>query len=174
MSGHSDLLFGHVAMRDPKLNKKIDQWRTLTGAALGPMEAWLALRSIATLPLRLERSCENAQRIVEFLASRKEVTSVLYPGLPSHPGHEIAKKQMRYFGPVLSFVLRDKTVAERFLSKSTLLTDATSFGGVTTTAERRAKWGGDAVPDGFIRMSAGCEAVEDLIEDMTQALDAVR
>jgi cystathionine gamma-lyase len=174
MSGHSDLLLGHVAMRDPKLNKKIDQWRTLTGAALGPMEAWLALRSIATLPLRLERSCENAQHIAEFLTSRKEVTSVLYPGLPSHPGHEIAKKQMRYFGPVLSFVLRDKTAAETFLSKSTLLTDATSFGGVTTTAERRAKWGGDAVPDGFIRMSAGCEAIEDLIEDMAQALDAVR
>jgi cystathionine gamma-lyase len=174
MTGHSDLLIGHVAMRDPKLHAKIDQWRTLTGAALGPMEAWLALRSIATLPLRLERSCENAQRIAEFLTTRKEITSVLYPGLPSHPGHEVAKKQMRYFGPVLSFVLRDKVAAETFLSKSTLLTDATSFGGVTTTAERRAKWGGDAVPDGFIRMSAGCEAIEDLIEDMAQALDAIR
>jgi cystathionine gamma-lyase len=174
MTGHSDLLIGHVAMRDPKLHAKIDQWRTLTGAALGPMEAWLALRSIATLPLRLERACENAQRIAEFLTTRKEITSVLYPGLPSHPGHEVAKKQMRYFGPVLSFVLRDKVAAETFLSKSTLLTDATSFGGVTTTAERRAKWGGDAVPDGFIRMSAGCEAIEDLIEDMAQALDAIR
>jgi cystathionine gamma-lyase len=174
MTGHSDLLLGHVATRDPKLHAKIDQWRTLTGAALGPMEAWLALRSIATLPLRLERSCENAQRIAEFLTTRKEVTSVLYPGLPSHPGHEIAKKQMRYFGPVLSFVLRDKTAAETFLSRSMLLTDATSFGGVTTTAERRAKWGGDVVPDGFIRMSAGCEDIEDLIEDIAQALDAVR
>jgi cystathionine gamma-lyase len=174
MTGHSDLLLGHVATRDPKLHAKIDEWRTLTGAALGPMEAWLALRSIATLPLRLERSCENAQRIAEFLTTRKEVTSVLYPGLPSHPSHEIAKQQMRYFGSVLSFVLRDKTAAETFLSKSTLLTDATSFGGVTTTAERRAKWGGDAVPDGFIRLSAGCEAIEDLIEDIAQALDALR
>jgi cystathionine gamma-lyase len=174
MTGHSDLLLGHVAVRDPELRAKLDQWRTLTGAALGPMEAWLALRSIATLPLRLERSCENAQRIAEFLTSRKEVTSVFYPGLPSHPGHEIAKKQMRYFGPVLSFVLQDKKSADTFLSKSSLLTEATSFGGVTTTAERRAKWGGDAVPDGFIRMSAGCEAIEDLIEDMTQALDATQ
>jgi cystathionine gamma-lyase len=174
MTGHSDLLLGHVAVRDTELRAKIDQWRTLTGAALGPMEAWLALRSIATLPLRLERSCENAQRIAEFLSTRKEVTSVLYPGLPSHPGHEIAKQQMRYFGPVLSFVLRDKTAAETFLSKSMLLTDATSFGGVTTTAERRAKWGGDAVSGGFIRVSVGCEAVQDLIEDMAQALDAVR
>lgn len=174
MTGHSDLLLGHVAVRDPELRAKIDQWRTLTGAALGPMEAWLALRSIATLPLRLERSCENAQRIAEFLTKRKEVISVLYPGLPSHPGHEVAKLQMRYFGPVLSFVLRDKTAAETFLSRSMLLTDATSFGGVTTTAERRAKWGGDSVPDGFIRMSVGCEDIEDLIEDIAQALDAVR
>ena len=174
MTGHSDLLLGHVAVRDQKLHARIDQWRTLTGAALGPMEAWLALRSIATLPLRLDRSCENAQRIAEFLTTRKEVTSVLYPGLPSHPGHEIAKQQMRYFGPVLSFVLQDKAAAETFLSRSLLLTDATSFGGVATTAERRAKWGGDAVPDGFIRMSAGCEAVEDLIEDIAQALDAIR
>ncbi len=85
MTGHSDLLIGHVAMRDRELHAKIDQWRTLTGAALGPMEAWLALRSIATLPLRLERSCDNAQRIAEFLATRSEVSSVLYPGLPTHP-----------------------------------------------------------------------------------------
>jgi cystathionine gamma-lyase len=174
MTGHSDLLLGHVAVRDLELRAKVDQWRTLTGGVLGPMEAWLALRSIATLPLRLERSCENAQRIAEFLLTRKEVMSVLYPGLPTHPGHEIAARQMRYFGPVLSFVLRDKQAAEVFLSKSKLLTEATSFGGVTTSAERRARWGGDAIAEGFIRMSAGCEAVEDLIEDMAQALDAIR
>jgi cystathionine gamma-lyase len=174
MTGHSDLLIGHVAVRDPELLAKLDQWRTLTGGVLGPMEAWLALRSIATLPLRLERSCENAQRIAEFLTTRDEVTSVLYPGLPTHPGHEIAARQMRYFGPVLSFILRDKTAAETFLAKSTLLTEATSFGGVTTTAERRARWGGDAVADGFIRLSAGCEAIEDLLEDMAQALDVIR
>jgi len=174
MTGHSDLLLGHVAVRDLELRAKVDQWRTLTGGVLGPMEAWLALRSIATLPLRLERSCENAQRIAEFLLTRKEVMSVLYPGLPTHPGHEIAVRQMRYFGPVLSFVLRDKQAAEVFLSKSKLLTEATSFGGVSTSAERRARWGGDAIAEGFIRMSAGCEAVEDLIEDMAQALDAIR
>ena len=174
MTGHSDLLIGHVAVRDLELRAKLDQWRTLTGGVLGPMEAWLALRSIATLPLRLERSCENAQRIAEFLATRREVSNVLYPGLPTHPGHEIAAKQMRYFGPVLGFVLRDKEAAETFLAKSTLLTEATSFGGVTTTAERRARWGSDAIAEGFIRMSAGCEAVEDLIEDMAQALDAIR
>jgi cystathionine gamma-lyase len=174
MTGHSDLLLGHVAVRDLELRAKLDQWRTLTGGILGPMEAWLALRSIATLPLRLERSCENAQRIAEFLTTRDEVVSVLYPGLPTHPGHDIAAKQMRYFGPVLSFVLSNKEAAEVFLEKSKLLTEATSFGGVTTSAERRARWGGDAIAEGFIRMSAGCEAVEDLIEDMAQALDAIR
>jgi cystathionine gamma-lyase len=174
LTGHHDVLLGHVAMRDMELHAQIDHWRTLTGAALGPMEAWLALRSIATLPLRLERSCENAQRIAEFLATREEVLSVLYPGLPNHPGHAIAKRQMRHFGPVLSFILPDKAAAETFLAESKLLTETTSFGGVTTTAERRARWGGDAVAEGFIRLSAGCEAVEDLVEDIAQALDAVR
>jgi cystathionine gamma-lyase len=174
MTGHSDLLLGHVAVRDRELHAKIDQWRTLTGASLGPMEAWLALRSIATLPLRLERSCDNAQRIAEFLTMRSEVVSVHYPGLPTHPGHDVAVKQMRYFGPVLGFILRNKPAAETFLAKSALLTEATSFGGVTTTAERRARWGSDAIADGFIRLSVGCEAVEDLIEDMVQALDATR
>jgi cystathionine gamma-lyase len=173
MTGHSDLLLGHVATRDLELRAKIDQWRTLTGGVLGPMEAWLALRSIATLPLRLERACENAQRIAEFLTTRPEVETVLYPGLPTHPGHVIAAKQMRYFGPVLSFILRDKAAAETFLNRSKLLTEATSFGGVTSTAERRARWGGDAIAEGFIRMSAGCEAIEDLIEDISQALDAI-
>jgi cystathionine gamma-lyase len=174
MTGHSDILVGHVAVRDPELHKKLDQWRTLTGGVLGPMEAWLALRSIATLPLRLERSCQNAQAIAEFLTTRPEVQAVLYPGLPTHPGHAIAKKQMLYFGPVVSFILRDKTAAETFLSHSTLLTDATSFGGITSSAERRARWGGDAIAEGFIRLSAGCEAIEDLLEDIAQALDATK
>jgi cystathionine gamma-lyase len=174
MTGHSDLLLGHVATRNLELRAKIDQWRTLTGGILGPMEAWLALRSIATLPLRLERSSKNAQRIAEFLTTREEVVRVLYPGLHAHPGHKIAARQMRHFGAVLSFELRDRTAAETFLAKAKLVTEATSFGGISTTAERRARWGGDAVEEGFIRMSVGCEAVEDLIEDLAQALDAVR
>ena len=172
MTGHSDLLVGHVAVRDLELYSKLDQWRTLTGAALGPMEAWLALRSIGTLPLRLERSCANAQAVAEFLATRPEVRAVYYPGLKTHPGHEIAARQMKVFGPVLSFLLKDKATAEKFLPACKLVTEATSFGGIATMAERRARWGGDAVDAGFIRMSVGCEAVEDLIEDLAQALDA--
>jgi cystathionine gamma-lyase len=81
---------------------------------------------------------------------------------------------MRYYGAVLSFILRDKSAAETFLAKSKLLTDATSFGGITSTAERRARWGGDQIAEGFIRLSAGCEAIEDILEDIAQALDATR
>lgn len=174
MTGHSDLLLGHVAVKDAVLWAKLEHWRTHTGGVVGPMEAWLALRSIATLPLRLERSCTNAQAVAEFLAVRKEVESVVYPGLVGHPGHEIARRQMKYFGPVLGFTLRNKAAAEAFLTHAELVTEATSFGGISTTAERRARWGGDAIAEGFIRMSVGCEAVEDLIADFTQALDAVR
>ncbi|MHB1023603.1 MAG: cystathionine gamma-lyase [Acidobacteriaceae bacterium] len=172
MTGHSDLLLGHVAVKDLELYAQLDQWRTLTGSVLGPMEAWLAERSIGTLPLRLERSCGNALQVAEFLTTRPEVQAVYYPGLKSHPDHAIAARQMRYFGPVVSFELKDKAAAENFLSAAKLITEATSFGGIATTAERRARWGGDAISEGFIRMSVGCEAIEDLLEDMARALAA--
>jgi cystathionine gamma-lyase len=174
MTGHGDLLLGHVATRDMEHRALIDSWRTLTGAVPGPMEAWLAERSLATLPLRLERSCENAQRIAEFLEGRPGVEAVYYPGLSSHPAHELAKRQMKFFGPVVSFILPTKAAAVTFLAQAKLITDATSFGAVYTTAERRNRWGGDAIPDGFIRLSAGCEHIEDLLEDFAQALDATR
>jgi cystathionine gamma-lyase len=172
VTGHSDLLLGHVAVRDQSLWERLDRWRTLTGSVVGPMEAWLALRSIATLPLRLERSCQNAQQLAELLAQRPDVLRVVYPGLPTHPGHATAVRQMRYFGPVLGFELATREAAERFLARAELVTEATSFGGIATTAERRARWGGDAVGPGFIRMSAGCESIEDLLDDVRQALDA--
>jgi cystathionine gamma-lyase len=172
MSGHSDILLGHVAVRDAALYERLEQWRTLTGGVPGPMEAWLALRSLPTLPLRLERSSESAMRVATFLEGRAEVVAVMYPGLPTHPGHAVAAGQMRHFGPVLSFVLRDRRAAERFLGAAQLVTEATSFGGVTTTAERRARWRHDDVEEGFIRMSVGCEDADDLIEDMGRALEA--
>lgn len=172
ITGHSDLLLGHVAVKDDEQWTKLERWRTLTGSIPGPMEAWLAGRSLATLPLRLERSCQNAMRIAEFLRGRVEVSQVLYPGLPDHPGHAVAASQMQLFGPVVSFVLPGRGAAESFLEAAELVTDATSFGGITTTAERRARWGHDAVEDGFIRLSAGCEDIEDLIADIKQALEA--
>jgi cystathionine gamma-lyase len=174
MTGHSDILLGHVAARDRELLQKIEEWRTLVGGVLGPMEAWLALRSIGTLPLRLERSCQNALRIAEYLSTRTDaVRDVLYPGLPTHPGHAVAARQMQYFGCVLSFTLADKAAAETFFSKAKLITEATSFGGTCTCAERRARWGGDAVPEGFIRLSAGLEHIDDLLADIAQAIDAL-
>jgi cystathionine gamma-lyase len=174
MGGHSDLLLGHVAVRDAALLQAIDSQRTLTGGVAGPMEAWLALRSLATLPLRLERSCENAMGIAQFLAGCDDVSRVLYPGMKAHPDHAIAAAQMAYFGPVLAFTLASKEAAERFLERAELVTQATSFGGFSTTAERRARWGHDAIAPGFIRMSAGCEDLDDLLADIGQALDGVR
>ena len=174
MSGHSDLLFGHVAVKDKKLAEMLFHWRLHMGSALGPMEAWLALRSLATLPLRLERTSANAMKIAEFLTTRGEVTDVLYPGLKTHKDHTLAALQQRYFGAVLGFTLRDEATANAFLQKAKLVTEATSFGSVVTTAERRARWGGDKIAPGFIRLSAGCEAVEDLIADIEQALNAVK
>ncbi len=173
MNGHSDVLLGHVACGDAELLRGVDQVRTLHGAIAGPMEAWLLLRSLATLPLRLERLSANALAIAEFLESRPEVSRVLYPGLKHSAGHSIAAAQMRHFGPVLGFTLRDRAAAEAFLRGARLVTDTTSFGGVSTTAERRARWGGDAVAEGFIRMSVGLEDVEDLIEDFGRALDGI-
>ena len=172
MTGHSDVLMGHVAVTDEGWYAKLLAWRNLTGGGPGPMEAWLATRSLATLSLRLERSTANALRVAEWLEGRPEVSLVRYPGLRSHESHEIAMRQMRSFGPVVSFVLRGgEAAAERFLRKTTLVTNATSFGGITTTAERRARWGHDAIDPGFVRMSVGCEAVEDLLEDFRRGLD---
>jgi cystathionine gamma-lyase len=171
LTGHSDVLLGHVAARDADWAEKVRVWRTQMGVIPGPMEVWLAHRSLGTLQMRLERQCANALALARFLATRSEVLSVRYPGLPSDPAHAVAMKQMRYFGPVVSFVLAGKTEAERFLSRAHLVAESTSFGGLHTNAERRARWGGDVIPEGFIRLSAGCEAIEDLIEDVGQALD---
>jgi len=170
MSGHSDVLLGHVAARDGGWVDRIVTWRKRTGAIPGPMEVWLAHRSLATLQLRLERMSTNAQQIAEFLAARRGVTGVRYPGLPHDPSHGVASRQMRYFGPIVSFELPGRAAAEAFLGACRLVIEATSFGGVHTTAERRARWGGDAVPEGFVRLSAGCEHANDLIADVDQAL----
>ena len=174
LTGHSDLLLGHVAVRDAALAAKIERWRTLSGSIVGPMEAWLAMRSLATLPLRLERQSQNALAVAEFLSQRAEVTRVYYPGLPSHPAHLLARQQMRHYGPILSFELASRPAAERFLHASQLLVEATSFGGTVSCAERRARWGADNVSEGFIRMSAGCESIKDLLTDLDQALHAIQ
>jgi cystathionine gamma-lyase len=165
LAGHSDLLLGSVAVRDPALADGLRAWRSQAGSGAGPFEAWLAHRSLATLDLRLTRQSENALALAGWLAGRPEVSGVV------HPSHDpVAARQMRRFGPLVGFALPGEAAAEAFLARSELVADATSFGGVHTTAERRARWGTDDVPEGFIRLSAGCEDLEDLLADLEQAL----
>ncbi len=170
-TGHSDLILGHVSVRDSSWADELRAWRTQMGSAPGPMEVWLAHRSLATLDVRLERQCKNALAITEFLASRTDVQRLRYPGLPSDLAYPIASRQMKFYGPVISFELPSRGLAESFLNHCELVFEATSFGSVHTTAERRARWGGDKVAEGFIRMSIGCEDLQDLIADLNQALD---
>ncbi|MEU8354162.1 PLP-dependent transferase, partial [Streptomyces sp. NPDC048845] len=147
--------------------------RKTAGAILGPMEAWLAHRSLSTLQLRVDRQAATALALAEALRERPDVTGLRHPGLPDDPAHRMAKAQMRggRFGCVVSFTLPDKDRAERFLAALRLVDDATSFGGVRSTAERRGRWGGDAVPEGFIRFSVGVEDTADLVADVLAALD---
>jgi cystathionine gamma-lyase len=174
LTGHGDLIFGHVAARDAALAAPIRAWRTATGAIPGPFETWLAHRSLATLELRLERQCQTALALAERLLYRGDVESVRYPGLPGDPAHELAARQMSRHGTIVSFTLESRERAERFLAACRLVAQATSFGGVRSSAERRARWGGNDVPEGFIRFSVGCETPEDLIADVEQALDLSR
>ncbi|HEY0428619.1 MAG TPA: cystathionine gamma-lyase, partial [Pyrinomonadaceae bacterium] len=173
LTGHSDLILGHVAVQNENLATALLKWRTQMGGIPAPMEVWLAHRSLATLEVRFERQCRNAQLIAEYLLRRDESMNVRYPGLPNDPSHATASKQMRYFGQVIAFELKDRGQAERFLAACRLITEATSFGGIHSTAERRARWGGDAIGEGFIRLSVGCEDARDLIGDMAQALDKI-
>ncbi|WP_418082262.1 cystathionine gamma-lyase [Streptomyces qaidamensis] len=172
LTGHGDVLLGYVVGRDAEAMAAVRRWRKIVGAIPGPMEAWLAHRSIATLQMRVDRQSATALAIAEALHERPEVAGLRYPGLPDDPSHEIAARQMRRFGCVVSFTLPTRARADRFLDALRLVDDATSFGGVRSTAERRGRWGGDAVPEGFIRLSVGAEDPEDLVADVLRALDA--
>jgi cystathionine gamma-lyase len=171
ISGHGDLVLGHVSVRDEALIGEFQSWRIETGAIPGPFEIWLAHRSLATLDVRLERGCANALAIAEYLAARDDVGGVRYPGLPGDAAHELARRQMTRFGTVVGFELDGAEQAQAFLGASELIAEATSFGGVHSSAERRARWGGDAIGPGYIRLSAGCENPDDLIADISGALD---
>jgi cystathionine gamma-lyase len=173
LSGHSDVLLGVATAASEEVAERLEWWRSHSGAIIGPMEAWLAHRSLATLDVRVERQCSNALALAELLAARDDVESVRYPGLPQDPSHAVASRQMRRFGPVVCFDLGSEARAQAFLAACELVIEATSFGPVHTTAERRGRWGSDAVPEGFIRLSAGCEDPDDLREDIAAALDRV-
>lgn len=173
LTGHGDLLLGYVATRDEELAASVRTWRRTVGAIPGPMEVWLAHRSLATLALRVDRQAAGALALAEALSGRPEVSAVRHPGLIGDAAYPLAAQQMRAgrYGCVVSFVLPDRAHAERFLSALTIVDGATSFGGVRSTAERRGRWGGDAVPEGFIRFSTGIEDTEDLVADVLRALD---
>jgi cystathionine gamma-lyase len=171
LSGHADLVLGYVATHDAEQARALRDWRRDAGAVPGPFEAWLAHRSLPTLALRLERGSTNALALAELLAARDDVAGVRYPGLPGDLGHAIARRQMSGFGTIVVFDLGSRERAERFLDGADLITQASSFGGVQTSAERRLRWGGDDVPEGFIRLSAGCEETADLVADVGRALD---
>ena len=171
LTGHGDVLLGYVTGCEGEAMDAVRRWRKIVGAIAGPMEAWLAHRSIATLQMRVDRQNASALVLARALRDRPEVTGLRYPGLPDDPSHKIASQQMRRYGCVVSFTLPTRARADRFLDALRLVDDATSFGGVRSTAERRRRWGGDDVPEGFIRFSVGAEDPEDLVADVLRALD---
>nr|BFE62820.1 cystathionine gamma-lyase [Dactylosporangium thailandense] len=171
LTGHSDMLLGYVCARDPQLVESIRTWRARTGGIPGAFEAWLAHRSLGTLDLRLSRQTANAAAVTELLAGHPAVASVRWPGRPGDPAFEAAARQMRRIPGVVTFVLADKAAVDHFLEASELVFAATSFGGLHSSADRRAQWGDDA-PDGLVRFSCGVEDTADLVADVRRALDA--
>lgn len=170
MNGHSDVLMGHVATKDEELYEFLLAWRKLSGSICGPMEAWLFQRGLASLDMRLERMVKNAEKIANYLNNHPSVVSIRYPGLPDDPSYEIAQSQMNNSGFVMSFDLGTKANADKFLQNLALIYEATSFGGMHTMAERRARWEEDTLLEGLIRLSVGCENAQDIIDDLENGL----
>jgi cystathionine gamma-lyase len=169
-NGHSDALFGHVASRDARIMKGIAEWRKLAGAIPGPFEAWLVHRGLETLEVRFDRMCSTAELLAPRLATHPAMKALRYPGLDGDPSHDLARAQMERFGFMIGLTLASEAAAEKFIEGCALLQPATSFGGVHSSAERRARWG-DAVEPGFVRLSVGCEPAEQLWEALRTALD---
>ena len=169
MAGHSDVLCGHVASRDTSLMNKVRTYRRLAGAIVSPFDAYLLHRGLETLELRVSRANQNALAVAKMLTSHPLVQSTRYPGLPHDASHAVASRQMREYGPIVSFTLKDRQFAEKFINNNELAVPATSFGGVHTSAECRIRWG-DKVTDGFIRLACGIEPTEDLVNATENAL----
>jgi len=180
LGGHSDVVGGALVTDDDELAEQLRFLQNAAGAVPGPFDAWLTLRGIKTLALRMERHSDNAERIVGLLAGHPAVATVLYPGLPTHPGHEVAAKQMRRFGGMVSFrVTGGAAAALRVCAGTRLFTLAESLGGVESLIEHPGRMthmsvAGSAleVPDDLVRLSVGIEDVADLVEDLRAALDA--
>lgn len=178
LNGHADVLAGAlVTAREDELWERIGHERGSRGAVLGPFEAWLLLRGMRTLYLRVAASCRGAQRVAEALQAHPFVTQVMYPGLPEHPGHAVAAAQMDGgFGGLLSFrVAGGEQAARRLLSRLELFRDATSLGGVESLVEQRARIEGPSsqLPGDLLRLSIGIEDPEDLVTDLECALEGL-
>ena len=171
IGGHSDLLSGIAIARDQALAGRLRHRRGLSGATPGALEAFLALRGLRTLALRLDRGQRNAGELASRLEQHPAVSRVRYPGLPGDPGHRTAAAQMTGFGAMLAFEVADARTADRLCNAVQIIVRATSLGGVETTIERRGKLPGQGhVPPGLLRLSVGCEHVDDLWNDLSSAL----
>ncbi len=183
LGGHSDLVMGALMVKDADLAKQLHFVQFAAGAIAGPMDSFLALRGIKTLHLRMQRHCENGKAVAEYLVKHPKVKDVYYPGLKSHPNHEIAKKQMDDFGGMVSFRLKDesKQAAFAFLESTKIFTLAESLGGVESLVNHPVTMSHGSIPeverlrigitDSLIRLSVGVEDIIDLIEDLEQALN---
>jgi cystathionine gamma-synthase len=177
IGGHSDVVGGALITRDAGLGEELAYHQNAMGAVNGPFDAWLTLRGVKTLGVRMDRHCDNAERVVEFLTRHPKVSRVLYPGLPEHPGHEIAAKQMRRFGGMVSFRVADEGAAIDACNRARLFVLGESLGGVESLIEHPARMTHASaagspleVPADLVRLSVGIETVDDLIADLDQAL----
>jgi cystathionine beta-lyase len=182
LGGHSDVIAGALIVKNEQLGEQLHFQQFATGATLGPMDSFLVLRGIKTLHLRVQRHCENGEKVVEFLENHPKINMVYYPGLPNHPHHEIAKKQMKGFGGMVSFTFKSgkKEDAISFLEQLKVFTLAESLGGVESLANHPALMTHASIPeekrkeigitDDLVRLSVGVEDIEDLIADLNQAL----
>ncbi|MDK0521770.1 cystathionine gamma-synthase [Streptomyces sp. ML-6] len=178
MGGHSDVVGGALVVDDPELAEQLAYHQNAMGAVAGPFDAWLVLRGIKTLAVRMDRHSENAAKVVDLLTRHPKVSQVLYPGLPEHPGHEIAAKQMKAFGGMVSFrVEGGEEAAVQVCNRTRLFTLGESLGGVESLVEHpgrmtHASAAGSPleVPADLVRISVGIENADDLLADLTQAL----
>jgi cystathionine gamma-synthase len=178
VGGHSDVVGGALITRDEGLGDELAYHQNAMGAISGPFDAWLTLRGVKTLGVRMDRHCDNAERVVEFLVNHPKVTQVLYPGLPEHPGHEVASKQMRRFGGMVSFrVDGGEEAAIEVCNRARLFVLGESLGGVESLIEHphrmtHASVAGSPleVPGDLVRLSVGIETAQDLVADLEQAL----
>jgi cystathionine gamma-synthase len=181
LGGHSDVVGGFAGTNDPTIAERLRFLQKSLGAVPGPFDSWLVLRGLKTLAVRMERHCYNARVVAAFLQAHPRVTQVLWPGLPEHPGHELAARQMRDFGGMMSFLVESEEDAVDLVSHTEVWTLAESLGGVESLIEHPARMthastatGPFAAPANLVRLSVGIESAEDLVVDLDRALAAAR